>query len=298
MLRQIKAEGLKALGKAYAAPAYTINPDEIAKALPGQFATQEDRDRAAFAECIRLRDDAIAAGKPFAYETVMSHPSRINEMLRLKEKNYTVLTTFITTDHPDKNVARVKQRVATQTTTGHDVPEKKVRERYERSLALLPKAAEIADAIFIYDNSEDFNPARMQLMIDRTGEIITAKELKPWVTERVLVPLEERSDERKAIKEAFANSGKPPLQAADELRGSYDGQVVCVTKHYLVQFDEATKTAIRHDRSMLETSAERAGYRQNDRLRISYSEHNAPEVARHEATRVQRAPARDEDRGR
>lgn len=160
LIKELEESGLTTIGGLYPVPAYVINPDQVAKDLPGTFPDQAARDRAAFDAAIKLRDEAIQSGKPFAYETVMSHPSRINEMLRLKEQGYSVLVTFITTDNPDTNVARVKQRVETGTTTGHGVPEKNIRERYERTLSLLPKAAEVADAVFVYDNSIDWQARR------------------------------------------------------------------------------------------------------------------------------------------
>lgn len=36
---------------------------------------------------------------------------------------------------------------------GHDVPEEKIRKRYHRALALLPRVITVCDKILIYDNS-------------------------------------------------------------------------------------------------------------------------------------------------
>jgi predicted ABC-type ATPase len=70
----------------------------------------------------------------FAFETVTSHPSRIYELLMLKEQGYKAFVAFITTDDPEKNVARVTIRYKTYTTTGHYVEPDKVRDRYDRTL--------------------------------------------------------------------------------------------------------------------------------------------------------------------
>jgi predicted ABC-type ATPase len=40
----------------------------------------------------------------FTFKTVMSYPSRINEMLLLKEQGYHLFLVLITTDNPEKNV--------------------------------------------------------------------------------------------------------------------------------------------------------------------------------------------------
>ena len=55
------------------------------------------------------------------------------------------------TSNAGVNVARVRARVAAG---GHDVPEDKIRSRYHRALALLPKLISVCDKILIYDNTE------------------------------------------------------------------------------------------------------------------------------------------------
>jgi predicted ABC-type ATPase len=49
------------------------------------------------------------------------------------------------------NVARVRARHASG---GHDVPEDKIRIRYHRALALIPKLIGVCDKFLLYDNSE------------------------------------------------------------------------------------------------------------------------------------------------
>lgn len=64
--------------------AYFINPDQVAKDLKGDFPNQNARDKAAQSAAMRIRAEATASELPLTFETVMSHPSRINEMLMLK----------------------------------------------------------------------------------------------------------------------------------------------------------------------------------------------------------------------
>ncbi|CCD29356.1 Protein of unknown function [Candidatus Glomeribacter gigasporarum BEG34] len=133
-----------------------VNPDEIANSLKTEFELPEQkhaRERLAQQQAIMERRCLIDARESFAFETVMSHPSRISEMLLLKQNNYYLRIYFVSTSDPNINVARVAHRVESQTTTGHDVEPKKVVQRYWRSLQLLPKAIETADEIFIFDNS-------------------------------------------------------------------------------------------------------------------------------------------------
>lgn len=289
LIKELEESGLTTIGGIYPVPAYVINPDQVAKDLPGTFPDQAARDRAAFDAAIKLRDEAIKSGKPFAYETVMSHPSRINEMLRLKEQGYSVLVTFITTDNPDKNVARVKQRVETGTTTGHGVPEKSVRERYERTLSLLPKAVEVADAVFVYDNSVDWQAPTTQAVIERDGKFAVKADAKEWVKQRLVEPLRSRENDLETIQKVLTAKSQSGAMA-DELRGNYSGQVILSTKNFVVQLDDQSKQPIIHDRLMLDVAPESnkgmpATYTQHEKITIRYTEANAPSIDRHEKAR-------------
>lgn len=56
------------------------------------------------------------------------------------------------TSNVDINVARVQVREALG---GHGVPEEKIRLRYDRALAMLPRLVEICDILHIYDNTKE-----------------------------------------------------------------------------------------------------------------------------------------------
>ena len=100
-----------------------------------------------------LREMLLAAGKKFSFETVFSHPSKIDFMRRASVLGYKVYLYFICTESPDINIARIKEvRVRLG---GHDVPEDKVRARYNRSLDLMFDAAELACQAYFFDNSTD-----------------------------------------------------------------------------------------------------------------------------------------------
>jgi predicted ABC-type ATPase len=118
LIEELKHTGLATMRGVVALPNYFINPDQVANDLEGEFPDQNARDEAAQRAAMQARANAIAGRLPFAFETVMSHPSRINEMLLLKEQGYHLFLTFITTDDPEKNVERVKYRYETGSTTG------------------------------------------------------------------------------------------------------------------------------------------------------------------------------------
>jgi predicted ABC-type ATPase len=124
-----------------------INPDEIAATLEGDYGGRVARAQqiadAQRAECLLGR-------KSFSFETVMSHPSKVDVLRDARARGFRALLYFVATESPSLNVARVRQRVALG---GHDVPEDRIRARYVRTLALLADAIEAADDAVLFDNS-------------------------------------------------------------------------------------------------------------------------------------------------
>lgn len=80
----------------------------------------------------------------------MSHPSKIDILVRAKEAGYTVLLYFVGTDDPQTNIERVALRVVQG---GHAVPDDKVRSRWLRTMAFLQQAIRSSDRSYIFDNS-------------------------------------------------------------------------------------------------------------------------------------------------
>jgi len=97
-----------------------------------------------------LRSKLLDDGVDFSFETVMSTERNLLLMKRAKELGYVVQYIYVLTCDENINVARVKARYASG---GHDVPEDKIRVRYHRALALLPKVIAVCDKILVYDNS-------------------------------------------------------------------------------------------------------------------------------------------------
>lgn len=283
LIEEICATGFQTLRGVFPVPAHFINPDQVAKDLVGEFPDQQARDVAAQAEAIRLRIAATESGKTYAFETVMSHPSRLTEMLILKENNYRVFLTFISTDDPEKNVRRVTERYENGLTTGHYVLPDKVRARYHKTHALLPRAVEIADAIYIYDNSADFAKASLQAVIEEEELFSVSPEAKAWITDGLIASLNRR---RQNLEEIFLELEKikPTIGETNELDGAYTGPVILVSEHFLVQRDAVTSLCIIHDRLMLDTKEAGDGalpaYSEGETLTISYSRRNGPRVER------------------
>lgn len=97
-----------------------------------------------------LRNLLLDSSSRFTFETVMSHPSKIEELRLAKEKGFKVYLYFVTLADPKLNILRVQTRVAQG---GHNVDERKIEERYYRSMNLLLDAIKIADSAYLFDNS-------------------------------------------------------------------------------------------------------------------------------------------------
>lgn len=124
-----------------------INPDEIASTLD---LPQPERSRQAQITADFQRDQCLLSGLSFSFETVMSHPSKLDFMIRAHEAGYDVTLFFICTTDPKINIRRIENRVRLG---GHDVPHERIVARYWRTLELLPLAALVAHRTVLFDNS-------------------------------------------------------------------------------------------------------------------------------------------------
>ena len=97
-----------------------------------------------------LRNQLLSQRLDFSFETVLSTERNLFLMNRAKDAGYKSHCIYVLTTHPDINVSRVISRVATG---GHDVPEEKIRARYFRALALIPKVNQLCDEFLLYDNT-------------------------------------------------------------------------------------------------------------------------------------------------
>lgn len=99
-----------------------------------------------------LREYMIQSKKDFTFETVLSTERNLILLQRAKEQGYFVRGIYVLTANVDINVARVQAREALG---GHGVPEEKIRSRYDKALALVPRLVEICDILHIYDNTRE-----------------------------------------------------------------------------------------------------------------------------------------------
>ena len=108
-----------------------------------------DLEAAQKAESLRMA--LLEKGSDFSFETVLSTERNLLLLEKAKAQGYEVQCIYVLTCDENINAARVRARHAAG---GHDVPEEKVRVRYHRALALLPRLLEVCDKLLIYDNTD------------------------------------------------------------------------------------------------------------------------------------------------
>ena len=86
----------------------------------------------------------------FTFETVLSHPSKLDLLTAARKGGYRIYLYYIATERVEININRVAIRVSQQ---GHSVPESSIRKRFNNSLELLYDAIKLTDRAYIFDNS-------------------------------------------------------------------------------------------------------------------------------------------------
>ena len=98
------------------------------------------------------RKKLLSLKKKFSFETVFSHPSKLEIMRQAKDAGYKVYLYFVSTESPEINKYRVKLR---KEKGGHDVPDETIERRYYRALDLLYEASQLAYQAYFFDNTEE-----------------------------------------------------------------------------------------------------------------------------------------------
>jgi predicted ABC-type ATPase len=132
-----------------------VNADRIAaERWPGE---ELEHGYEASLEAAALRDRLLAERRSFVSETVFSHPSKV-ELLRDAAAAGYLSTLHVIVVPVELAVARVALRVEYG---GHDVPEEKIRSRYERLWAHIAEAVTVADSTRFYENTNAERPYRL-----------------------------------------------------------------------------------------------------------------------------------------
>ncbi len=130
-----------------------VNADRIAVELdPARPAVASlEAARIAMARVERL----IGDGRSFAYESVFSHPSKVDLLAAARRAEYDIVLVYIHLDDAALNRSRVAQRVRQG---GHTVSDDKIVSRLPRTLVNVSRAVPLANDVLLFDNSSVDDP--------------------------------------------------------------------------------------------------------------------------------------------
>ena len=148
-----------------------VNADVIAAALWPDDAMQHAYDASDAAA--RARDELLSRGEAFIAETVASHESKIELVQRAKDAGYHVHLLVIAVPEA-LAVERVAARVASG---GHDVPEDKIRSRYQRLWQVVVQMIERSDSAEVFDNTGE-RPRTVATFV--AGDVVGQPRWPTW----------------------------------------------------------------------------------------------------------------------
>lgn len=152
-----------------------INADILAKQLYPEQAEQHSYEAAKIAAVMRTQ--LLQQGRTFCFETVFSHPSKIDFIAQAKALGYEIILVFIHLGRTSLNQARVAQRVSEG---GHYVPEDKVSSRIPRVLQNIQQVLPLCDHSYLLDNSRLDDPFQVIAEIHNGQLILKSEPLAEW----------------------------------------------------------------------------------------------------------------------
>jgi predicted ABC-type ATPase len=152
-----------------------VNADNIARSLWPDHPEKHSYEAALIAEKERFR--LIEERQSFCFETVFSHPSKVDFVGAAKAAGFRVRMFYFHLDAVALNKARVACRVESG---GHGVPEDKIESRIPRTLANLFQCVGLADQLYLIDNSSYDQPFLRVAGWERGQWQLYADDLPAW----------------------------------------------------------------------------------------------------------------------
>lgn len=156
-----------------------INPDNIAREIFGDWNSADAVLKAA-QKATEQRYECLENGQDFVFETVFSSAEKMDFICKAKDAGFFIRIFYVCTESPLININRIAQRYLNG---GHEVPISKVISRYYSSLKNISKAMEIADRVYLYDNSIENKEPRLIL---RTADGKIAKRYTDHIPDWVM----------------------------------------------------------------------------------------------------------------
>jgi predicted ABC-type ATPase len=121
----------------------------------------------------------------FTYETVMSHPGKVDFLKLAQSKGYRVYLYFIATVDPAININRVQVRVKQH---GHGVDSATIEKRYYKSLGNLRSAVKWTNRTFIFDNSQERAKFIAEITDGNQVKLNRPEDLTAWSVKYLFMP--------------------------------------------------------------------------------------------------------------
>lgn len=159
------------------------NPDQVTrdiiKAYPQRSLEQANAE--AWQRGTLLLRAAIAGPHNFAFETTLGGSTITSLLIKATKKGLAVQMWYCALESPELHIQRVRARVKRG---GHDIPEDKIRERYDTSRRNLIKLMPHLTTLRLYDNSEEAlgTPQPRLILIAENGRAtrVDAANVPTW----------------------------------------------------------------------------------------------------------------------
>jgi len=127
-----------------------------------------------------LRTELVNQRESFVFETVFSDPvgEKLAFLRDADAAGYNTILCFIGTASADISEQRVAMRVSQG---GHDVPTKKLKERFPRTLANLKAALRNLPNVWVFDNSDLRTPYRLVAVVQRGQVMKLPRPVPRWL---------------------------------------------------------------------------------------------------------------------
>ncbi len=155
-----------------------VNADIIAKFSFPDAPEAHSYEAAKLAD--QIRNELLLNGDSFCFETVYSHPSKIDFVAKAKALGYEIIMVFIHLENVQLNQARIAQRV---NEGGHSVPDDKVQSRIPRTLQNIKASIPLCDRLQVYDNSYQDSPYRPVFSVKNGKVTVLADTLPDWAND-------------------------------------------------------------------------------------------------------------------
>ena len=157
-----------------------VNADNIARSVWPDAPEKHSYEAALIAERERFR--LLEERQSFCFETVFSHPSKVDFVGAAKAAGFCVRLFYFHLELVSLNKARVASRVKSG---GHSVPEAKIESRIPRTLGNIRQCVGLADELHLVDNSSLDQPFLRVAVWERGQWRSCQEELPRWAQDLV-----------------------------------------------------------------------------------------------------------------